>query len=50
MFELGVDILAGSTVTNIEAVLRVVGEGGNFRQVKKAGVRLVTMNRPNLKG
>jgi uncharacterized protein (DUF4213/DUF364 family) len=47
MFEVGVDILAGSIVTNVDAVLRVVSEGANFRQVKKAGVRLVTVARPN---
>lgn len=42
MFDHGVDILAGSIVENIEEVLRVVSQGGNFRQVRKAGVRLVT--------
>ena len=47
MFDEGVDILAGSIVTNVDAVLRVVGEGANFRQVKKAGVRLVTVARSN---
>ena len=46
MFDYGVDILAGSIVTNIEAVLRAVSQGANFRQVKAAGVRLVTVARP----
>jgi len=48
MFEMGIDILAGSIVTDIENVLRVVSEGANFRQVKRAGVRLVTISRPDL--
>jgi uncharacterized protein (DUF4213/DUF364 family) len=48
MFDFGIDILAGSIVTDVEAVLRVISEGANFRQVKKAGVRLVTISRPTM--
>jgi uncharacterized protein (DUF4213/DUF364 family) len=48
LFEEGVDILCGSQITNIEAVLRVVAQGGNFRQIHRAGVRTVTMARPGL--
>jgi uncharacterized protein (DUF4213/DUF364 family) len=48
MFDFGIDILAGSIVTDVEAVMRVISEGANFRQVKKAGVRLVTVSRPSL--
>ncbi len=44
MFDYGLDILAGSVVEDIAAVMRVVGQGGNFRQVRKAGVRLVTQS------
>ncbi len=47
LFEHGVDILCGSVVTDIEAVLRVVGQGGNFRQIHRAGVRTVTMVSPS---
>lgn len=45
-FEYGVDILSGSVVEDIESVLFTVGQGGNFRQVHRAGVRLVTMQGP----
>jgi len=38
----GVDLLAGSSVEDIPAVLAAVGEGANFRQVHRAGVRLIT--------
>lgn len=38
----GVDLLAGSSVENIPAVLAAVGQGANFRQVHRAGVRLIT--------
>jgi uncharacterized protein (DUF4213/DUF364 family) len=46
LYDYGVDILSGSIVTEIEPVLRAVSQGANFRQVHKAGVRLVTMKRP----
>lgn len=39
----GVDLLAGSSVEDISAVLAAVGQGANFRQVHQAGVRLITM-------
>jgi len=45
LFELGVDLLSGSIVTDIEPVLKVLSQGGNFRQIHKAGVRLVTIAR-----
>ena len=44
-FEHGIDWLSGSVVTEIEPVLRVVSQGGNFRQVHRAGVRLVNLKR-----
>jgi uncharacterized protein (DUF4213/DUF364 family) len=50
LFEHGIDILCGSVVTDIEAVLKVAGQGGNFRQVRRAGVRTVTMARPGYNG
>ena len=43
MFDYGVDLLAGSIIEKIEPVLQVVSQGGNFRQVRRAGVRLVTI-------
>lgn len=38
----GVDLLAGVSVEDIPAVLEAVGQGANFRQVHRAGVRLIT--------
>ncbi len=37
----GVDMLAGLVVEDIPAVVRAVGQGASFRQVRRAGVRLV---------
>jgi uncharacterized protein (DUF4213/DUF364 family) len=45
LFEHGVHILSGAVVTDLDAVLQTVGQGGNFRQVHRVGVRLVTMRR-----
>jgi uncharacterized protein (DUF4213/DUF364 family) len=46
LFDHGIDILCGSVVTTIEPVFKIIGQGGNFRQVRRAGVRTVTMVRP----
>ena len=43
LFEYGIDFLSGSIVTAIDPVLAAVRQGANFRQIHKAGVRLVTM-------
>jgi len=43
LYDYGIDLLCGSVVTNIESVLNTVGQAGNFRQIHKAGVRLVSM-------
>jgi len=43
LFDHGVDILSGSVVTDVDPVLAAVREGANFRQVHRAGVRLVTI-------
>lgn len=48
LFDKGVDILCGSIVTSIDGVLAAVRQGANFRQVHRAGVRLVTVTRPGL--
>jgi uncharacterized protein (DUF4213/DUF364 family) len=45
LFEHGIDVLSGSVVTDIDGVLAAVKQGANFRQVHRAGVRLVTMSR-----
>ncbi len=45
LFRRGVDLIAGAIVEQIEPVLRTIRQGGNFRQVHRAGVRLVTVTR-----
>lgn len=45
LFDYGVHILSGAVVEDVDAVLSTVGQGANFRQVHRAGVRLVTMQR-----
>lgn len=40
--DFGVDLLAGSSVEDIPAVLAAVSQGAIFRQVHRAGVRLIT--------
>jgi uncharacterized protein (DUF4213/DUF364 family) len=46
LFDYGIDLLCGSIVTNISQVLLAVAQGANFQQVHKAGVRLVSIARP----
>jgi hypothetical protein len=46
LFDMGVDILCGSIVTSIDPVLAAIRQGANFRQIHRAGVRLVTVTRP----
>jgi uncharacterized protein (DUF4213/DUF364 family) len=43
LFDYGVDVISGSIVEKVPTVIRVISQGGNFRQVHKAGVRLVNM-------
>lgn len=45
LFEYGVHLLSGTVVEDIEAVLRAVSQGANFRQLHQQGVRLVTMRK-----
>jgi hypothetical protein len=45
LFDHGVDILSGAVITAVEPVLRIVSQGGNFRQVHRAGIRLVNMSK-----
>jgi uncharacterized protein len=44
-FDYGVNLLSGSVVIDIQPVRRTVVQGGNFRQVRHAGMRLVTIGR-----
>jgi uncharacterized protein len=45
MFDHGIDLLCGSVVNAIDPVLRAVRQGGNFRQIHRAGVRLISVKR-----
>jgi len=45
LFDYGVHLLSGAVVEDVEAVLRAVSQGANFRQLRRHGVRLVTMQR-----
>ena len=45
LFDYGIDLLCGSVVTAIEPVLQTIRQAGNFKQVHRAGVRLISMNR-----
>lgn len=45
LFRHGVDLLSGSLVEDVDAVLHAVSQGGDFRQVHRHGVRLVTMGK-----
>jgi len=43
LFDYGVDVVSGTKVVDAEAVLRYIGQGATFKQVKGHGVRLLTM-------
>ncbi len=45
LFEEGVDVLAGSAVLDVDAVVRSVAQGATFRQVRACGSRFVTLSR-----
>jgi uncharacterized protein (DUF4213/DUF364 family) len=45
LYEHGADILSGSIVEEIDPVVRTVSQGGGFRQIRRLGVRLVTMRK-----
>jgi uncharacterized protein (DUF4213/DUF364 family) len=47
LFEYGIDILCGSLVIDTNGVLNLIGEGASFRQMKQAGIKLVTMAKDN---
>lgn len=43
LFDVGVNMLCGSIIENIDTVVESVLAGNGFRQIKKQGVRLVTL-------
>jgi len=45
LFDHGVHILSGAVVEDVEAVLGAISQGANFQQIRRQGVRLVTMQR-----
>jgi uncharacterized protein (DUF4213/DUF364 family) len=45
LFDHGADVLSGAVVDNVDAVLRAVCQGANFMQVRRLGVRLVTLRK-----
>ena len=47
LFDYGVNLLSGSVVTDIDAVVQAVTQGANFRQIHRKGVRLVTISSPD---
>lgn len=46
LFELGIHVLSGSIVEDIDAVLPLVRQGATFRQIHHHGIRLVTIEEP----
>jgi uncharacterized protein (DUF4213/DUF364 family) len=43
LFDYGISVISGAEINNIDPVMRTIKEGGNFRQVHRAGVRLVNL-------
>ena len=43
LFDYGVHLLSGAIVEDVDAVLMAVSQGAGFRQIHRAGVRLVTL-------
>ena len=43
LFDYGVNVISGAVVTAIDPVLHILSQGGNFRQIHRAGVRLVNL-------
>jgi uncharacterized protein (DUF4213/DUF364 family) len=48
MYDYGFQLISGAYVENIPPALKTMSEGGTFKQVHRAGVRLVTMTQPGL--
>jgi uncharacterized protein (DUF4213/DUF364 family) len=49
LFDYGISVLSGSVVEDPETVLRLIGQGASFRQIRSQGVRLVTVEAPRRK-
>ena len=45
LFDHGAEFLSGSMVEDLDPVLETVCQGGGFRQIRRRGVRLVTMQK-----
>ena len=43
LFNLGIDMLAGTYVERVEGVMEALGQGANYRQLHQIGTRLITM-------
>lgn len=48
LFDHGIDVLSGTIVDKPDVVLPLVRQGATFRQIRKQGVRLVTLESPRL--
>jgi uncharacterized protein (DUF4213/DUF364 family) len=49
LFDYGASVISGTVVTDSETVLRYVGQGASFRQIKRSkGVKLLTLARDSL--
>jgi hypothetical protein len=46
MFDYGFQLISGAHVEKITPALQTMAEGGTFKQVHRAGVRLVTITQP----
>ncbi|MBN2550535.1 MAG: DUF364 domain-containing protein [Anaerolineales bacterium] len=49
-YDWGVSILSGSEVASVEPVLKTISQGGNFRQVHRAGIKFVNMVKQEIAG
>lgn len=49
LFEYGVNILSGAIVEDTQAVLQILGQGGNFRQIHQSGIRLISLERADFR-
>lgn len=48
LFKYGVSIISGSRVEDVDSVVRAVAQGANFHQLRRMGVRLVSLAAPGL--
>jgi uncharacterized protein (DUF4213/DUF364 family) len=46
LFDYGIEMLSGSNVSAVIPILHLIQQGAVFRQLRKTGVRLITMTRP----